>query len=269
MNAPHLARHREPGHRAWRSIWIASSARLTGLLAMTICSFAAETAPAPVALAPATATAVAPQFIPPDVIDFTALISSPPARGSPEEQAEIEFLLQLQAVRTPAQANRAKEIDEEKFFVFAREALGPWFTAAALPKTEALFAAAGTDFYAINRALKAKFDRKRPPYTDPRVTPCIKHSDTGSYPSGHAMQAGLWAALLTELFPEHETAIEARAADTAAYRLIGGVHFMSDCAAGGVVGRAIARELLKQSEFRRRLDEVRQEIAAARLKAAA
>src|SRR4051812_29072173 len=201
-------------------------------------------------------------FVADGALDYRALIAPPPAAGSLVTRAELEVVLQLQDLRTPALAKRAQEIEGENLFGFAADVVGPWFTAAHLPKTAALFAAVREDFIPVNRASKALWPRPRPPYADARVKPCVEFSDSGSYPSGHGIQSALWAALLSELMPAHAAGFHARALETRRLKLFTGVHYPSDLEAGRIVGEALAREMLRSPALQEALAAARAEIAA-------
>jgi acid phosphatase (class A) len=178
------------------------------------------------------ATASAAPFLSVNPLDLPALLPPPPAVGSPAALAELDTVLQAQTARTPAQAARCVQIEHETIWLFGADVLGPWFTAAHLPKTAAFFAAVRDDFIPVNRAAKALHPRQRPPFADPRIKPCVEFADTGSYPSGHGIQSSLWAALLAEIFPDHAAGFAQRAGETRHYKLLSGVHYPSDLAAG-------------------------------------
>jgi acid phosphatase (class A) len=97
----------------------------------------------------------------------------------------------------------------------------------------------------------------------------VEPADTGSYPSGHAMRAALWAALLGTAFPEQAAALQARAEETRWGRLLAGVHFPSDVEAGRTIGEALAREMLKHPAVQQALEQLRAEAAPFRHKKAA
>ncbi len=204
------------------------------------------------------------RFVADSALDLRALLPPPPAADSVVTRAELDVVLQLQDLRTPALAARAQVIEQETLFPFAADVVGPWFTADRLPKTAALFAAVRDDFLPVNRAAKAVWPRRRPPFADARVKPCVEFSDSGAYPSGHGIQSALWAALLTELMPDHAAGFQARAAETRRLKLFSGVHYPSDLEAGRLVGEALAREMLMSPALRAALAEARAEIAAAR-----
>lgn len=205
--------------------------------------------------------AAAAHFLAPGSIEPQKLIPPPPAADSLVEHAEIEVILNLQRARTPAQVARAQEIQNEDVFVFGSDVLGKWFAADNLPKTAAFFAALREDFTPVGHLTKKTFNRRRPPFQDARIKPCVEFSDTSSYPSGHATQSAMWATLLSEIFPDHAEGFAARAAETRWYRVIGGAHHPTDVEAGRILGEAEARELLKNPAVQKVIRELQAETA--------
>ncbi|HEY0862501.1 MAG TPA: phosphatase PAP2 family protein [Lacunisphaera sp.] len=201
------------------------------------------------------ASASAAPFLSPNPLDLPALLPPPPAAST-----ELDAVLQAQTARTSEQAARCVKIENETIWLFGAEVAGPWFTAANLPKTAAFFAAVREDFLPVNRAAKALYPRKRPPFADVRVKPCVEFADTGSYPSGHGIQSSLWAGLLAEILPDHAAGFAQRAGETRRYKLLSGVHYPSDLTAGQAVGEALARELLKNPAVRKIIAELRAEV---------
>ena len=202
-----------------------------------------------------------PRFYSASELNLRALLEPPPAPDSPFTRAELDVLVELQAGRTPEQAARCKRIEGEDLFLFGSEVVGPWFNAAALPKTAALFAAVQEDFRIVNRTSKALWSRRRPSFLDPRLKPCVEFADSPAYPSGHGIQSALWSALLGELMPEHAGGFQQRAAETRRYKLLSGVHYPSDLTAGQTVGEALARAMLRSPKLRAELEAVRVELA--------
>lgn len=240
--------------------------RLLPLLAACAVLAAPARAQAPAAPRPAadrTLLGHAPgQFPLPHPLDFAALLPPPPAAGSPTAKIELDQIFALQQSRTPEQAARCVQIENETLWLFGSEVLGSWFTEANLPKTAAFFARVREDFIAVNRAAKALHPRQRPPFVDERIKPCVEFKDTGAYPSGHGIQSSLWAGLLGEILPEHKDGFILRAAVTRNFKAISGVHYPSDLAAGQAVGEALARELLLNPDVQKALAEVRAEVTA-------
>jgi membrane-associated phospholipid phosphatase len=208
--------------------------------------------------------ALASNFLPPGALNLPSLLPPPIAPDSPTTKIEIDQILALQKTRTPEQAARCVQIETETVWLFGSEVVGPWFSEANLPKTAAFFAQVREDFIAVNRAAKELYPRKRPPFVDDRVKPCVECKDTPSYPSGHGIQSSVWAVLLGEIFPDQAGDFLLRAATTRNYKAISGVHYPSDLAAGQAVGEALGKALLKNPAVQKAIAELRAEAVIAR-----
>src|SRR5438045_2783097 len=127
------------------------------------------------------ASASAANFLAPGALNLPSLLPPPPAAGSPAARVELDQVFALQKARTPEQAARCAQIESEDIWLFGSEVVGPWFTAANLPKTAAFFALVREDFISVNRAAKELHPRKRPPFADERIQPCVECKDTPSY----------------------------------------------------------------------------------------
>lgn len=214
--------------------------------------------------APATAppTVAAVRFVRTEALDFRAILAAPPAAGSVAALADLDVVLQVQAWRTPEQIEWAKLVERDQVFNHAT-VLGAWFSAERLPVTAAFFKSLGDDLRAIDVASKLPFARPRPNVADPRVQPCVTLPTSTSYPSGSAMQALVWAELLAEMVPAKRTELIARAHRAGWGRVIGGVHWPSDVAAGRVLAAAYLAEARKNAVFRAALAAAQVEVTRA------
>lgn len=201
------------------------------------------------------------QFIKLDDIDVKSLLAAPPADGSPEQQAEIATLLDRQGKRTPDEVARAKSEEEDTVFTFA-DVLGPWFNDHDLPATATLMHEVQKETKSATNAAKKVWDRKRPFLSDTRLEPCVVLEKSASYPSGHATRGIVFATLLAEIFPEHREQLLARGKLIGEDRIIGGVHYPSDVAAGQKLGAAIAAKMLADPNFKAELEKVKDECLA-------
>jgi acid phosphatase (class A) len=208
---------------------------------------------------PAVKPEAAPRFLTADAVDRleSALPDPPPDRG-PIARGEGDLVLALQAQATPEARARAKSEEDFRVWAFA-DVLGPDFTKDKLVLTEALMRQAERDSAVVTRALKGRWDRKRPPLQDDRIAAAVGIPKDGSYPSGHATRAMLWAHLLAILAPEKEQELLQRARLVAYDRVIGGVHYPTDVAAGMTMGGLIADEIAKSPEFQSELRKAREE----------
>ena len=98
--------------------------------------------------------------------------------------------------------------------------------------------------------MKARYHRPRPfiAYPD-QAKPCIKKSSGYSYPSGHSSYSRAFANVLSDIIPERKAEFSAKADEIAQDRVIGGVHFPTDIAAGKVFGDLYHAELLKSEKY--------------------
>jgi acid phosphatase (class A) len=100
------------------------------------------------------------------------------------------------------------------------------------------------------RSAKERFRRLRPYVIEPRIEPCIDdvRGDL-SYPSGHAAYAFAMAGVLSDLVPERRAELAARAAEFARQRMICGVHFPSDLAAGKLAAEWVLQSARMNMEY--------------------
>jgi len=131
------------------------------------------------------------------------------------------------------------------------------FDVMALPVTSKLLSEVVKEQSAEASAAKKFFDRNRPWIVDPSIKTCEWHgfgNASTSYPSGHATLAFSTGAVLAALMPQKAQAILARAKDYAENRLVCGMHFRSDIAAGQELGTVVAVRLMQDPTFAREMD---------------
>jgi acid phosphatase (class A) len=183
-------------------------------------------------------------------LNLYRLLPPPPEAGSAAERAELDELLRLQASRTPADVQRAREDANISIFRFA-DALGnpPGFNPRALPLLSELFERIGRDEGLFMNPAKDAFGRPRPFVTEPRLSPVVPRPPSASYPSGHTTWAVAAAIVLSEMVPERRAQTLARADEYTHNREVGGVHYPSDVAAGHLAGTALAQQLFNSPRF--------------------
>lgn len=196
--------------------------------------------------------------------DFVAQFVAPPAADSAETRRELDQMLELQNNRTAAQAETAhadRKTEVARFY----GALGlPADRSPSLPALQRLAQRAEDDVRQYVRAAKYRFRRLRPYVIEPRMQPCIDDVQGDlSYPSGHATYGYFMALLLASMVPEREQALLARADEFARQRVVCGVHFPSDLAAGRTGAEWLVRKLLSTPGFARDADAAAQELRAA------
>ncbi|HTW94161.1 MAG TPA: phosphatase PAP2 family protein [Tepidisphaeraceae bacterium] len=204
----------------------------------------------------------APVLISRDAVDVIQLLPAPPTLQSEENQAEISLMLQLQKTRTKVDKQRIASEDGMSVFVFA-DVMGPWFNAQNCPKTADLFDQVESDSVYFASVGKEYWKRPRPYASVPALNPNGKIEKSASYPSSHSTRGTVYAELLADIFPDKRAAILERGRQLGWDRVIAGVHYPSDVAAGRVLGQALAQAFEKSPEYQQRLAAVKAELEEA------
>ena len=93
---------------------------------------------------------------------------------------------------------------------------------------------------------KHAYRRPRPGVIDRRLRAAVVVPTTPSYPSGHAVAAGAAAEVLAHLHPARAALHRERAEEAARSRVMAGVSYPSDVAAGLALGREVARRVIER-----------------------
>lgn len=91
--------------------------------------------------------------------------------------------------------------------------------------------------------LKLGFDVPRPVQLSPQIQPVLPTPGHASWPSGHATESYLMAALLNHLLPSdglRDVQLKRLAARVAVNRTVAGLHYPVDSAAGRLLGTSLA-----------------------------
>jgi acid phosphatase (class A) len=207
--------------------------------------------------------------------DGVAILGPPPAPDSPQGLADRATFEQTRALAdTPrwAQAVRDNDLSGPSAFKSLACAAGLTITPQAMPRTTTLLLRTGIDGSLVAAVPKKRFFRARPLIgNDAKI--CIAReawlNTNGSYPSGHSMMGWSWALVLAELVPDHADAVLARGRDFGESRVVCGVHFESDVAAGRTLGSAMVSKLHADKAFLADLAAARREVARFRASRAA
>lgn len=95
---------------------------------------------------------------------------------------------------------------------------------------------------------KYTYNRPRPSVFDPSLTTVIANPASPSYPSEYAVTAGAASAVLGYLFPDKAQEFEAQAQAAMHSRLLAGVEYPSDVAAGLELGRQVAAQVIERAQ---------------------
>jgi acid phosphatase (class A) len=193
------------------------------------------------------------------------LLPPPVSDGSAEQKSELAELQALAKTRSDERLKQARFDDETQNAEIFRSVI-PGFDPTKLPQTLKVLDAAKRESGLVSRAAKEYFDRKRPYEFDAALNVCAPHKGkNATYPSGHTTAGFSMAVTLAHLLPTQAGTVLARAKTYGESRMICGVHYRSDVAAGQVIGTAVALALLQNAEFQTEMAAAKAELVAAGL----
>lgn len=112
----------------------------------------------------------------------------------------------------------------------------------------ALMSAAMYDALIVAWGAKYAYNRPRPSAADPSLSPAVAVSPTPSYPCEHATAAGAASVILAHLFPNEASSLDQMAEEAGRTRVIAGVQYPSDVAAGLELGRAVGAAAVERAK---------------------
>lgn len=180
--------------------------------------------------------------------EIKSLLGQYPTLGSVSGLADLDTLLQYQNTRTKEECEYAASQDSvsiESLFVKNDGPLSKKEAKKLKIRLAFLYAEAGYNI------LKAKnlYERPRPYDSHSQLKPCIPKETSFSYPSGHTTLGRTLARTLSEIYPERAALFMKRSNEISRNRIIGGVHYPSDVAAGKILGDEIADVIVKSKAF--------------------
>jgi acid phosphatase (class A) len=178
-------------------------------------------------------------YLDPRQIDLTTLLPPPPNVSSTEERADEEKVSAAVRGRSSAELLEAREDSMRTVFFFSKS-IGPGFDSVRLPLTARFFSHVRSDVEQLVDRAKTYWNRRRPNGV---------RKARGSYPSGHAAFAAATAIVLSQLVPSKRDAIFRQARMFAENRILLGVHYPSDVAAGWTAGTLAAYAMMRGHAF--------------------
>lgn len=230
-------------------------------------------APTTPAAAPPPVVALPPGYLagkPP--VDILKLLPPPPQPGSAQDYADREiYTLTANTIGDPIWERARSQLNptSPEFIRQLSCALGTQISPQATPMTFQMFARAGIDLSGPMTVAKEFYKRPRP-FTTDKGKACDPISDDGigtrlgwAYPSGHSGVGWLWALILSDAAPVHADTLRAFGVATGDLRIACRVHWLSDVAAGRVLGTAVYQRVAETPEYRADVDRAREELAKA------
>jgi membrane-associated phospholipid phosphatase len=96
---------------------------------------------------------------------------------------------------------------------------------------------------------KAFYNRPRPNEMDPALLTVLPTPRSPSYPSEHAATAGAAATVLAYFFPDQASSFQSMAEEAARSRVLAGLQFPSDTAAGLALGQRVAEQVIARAKI--------------------
>ncbi len=188
-----------------------------------------------------------------DALPIDTVVSAFPDPNSAEQQTDMSQVLAYQSSRTSDDCKRANTEASISLNSFFGPAYGP-LTKAEVTQWKTFFNKVLVDADYFAEATKDYWQRPRPFSENSQVQPCIPKPSGYSYPSGHATISGVWARVLAKLDPSRAQAFMDRADQIALDRVMGGVHYPTDIAAGKALAEQVAEKLFANSDFQTDFD---------------
>lgn len=201
-------------------------------------------------------------YLNPDDVDLIRVLGPPPAPDSSAAKADLQGVLAAVQTRTDAEIKHVQADDRRTVFRFA-DVMGPNFRPENLPFATQFFQHVYEDGNAATLAAKNYFKRQRPFVVDPDIKIIVVQAPDFSYPSNHSTFGYEAGILLAAMVPEKSAAIFDRAADYAHDRVVAGVHFPTDVAAGRIAASVIDNTLLHNGRFRADFERAKSEVRTA------
>jgi acid phosphatase (class A) len=188
----------------------------------------------------------------------TARIGRPPDAATGSD--DLTAVLAAQAARTPASQESAIA-DAHQTLARFLEGMGATVDRHRLKEARRLFKDAAKALEATLAPVKTRFRRPRPFMDSDAVRPCpLPLPRSRSFPSTHAAIGTLFATLLAHVAPERAAMLAERGRDYGWSRVVCGLHYPTDVAAGRTGGRLVAEALLRDPGFVARLDRAAPEL---------
>jgi acid phosphatase (class A) len=255
-------------------------------LLLSACQLGAEPAPPAVGIMPPTDPLIIGELRPgsgylagflstAELPDSAALLASPPADGTAAAQADLERHAEARALRQTDRWAQAAADNELKFPAAVGSftcILGAAITETETPHLTTLLRRSLADAGRSTYAAKERYMRARP-FALLGQESCVPAAEEmlandGSYPSGHAAVGWIWGLILAGLAPDEANALLQRGYEFGDSRRICGVHWQSDVEAGRLMGAATFARLQSDPVFKAQFELARDELAAARSRAA-
>lgn len=178
----------------------------------------------------------------------------PPSFGTPQAALDLAEVQAAALTRTAADVETARRWGSGAAMsawtgrlleLIQRHSTDPGTSPPRFSRQIALFQTAAYD--ALVSAWNAKYcyRRPRPSDLDPAIAPAVAQADAPSYPSEHAVVAGVASVVLADFFPSEAATLRDDAWTAALSRVTAGTNYRTDVTAGIALGRDVGRAALR------------------------
>ena len=201
-----------------------------------------------------------------------------PANSSDQVRKELDYMLDLQAKRTPEQVTRVEflgnigywpsvnlvpshqsyEQNLKDLFFEGRELMGENVNAKNFPKVSKLLHGVMQDMRVMEFTIKYKLFRPRPYHLEPKLQPLMK-INSPSFASGHTLWAFIQAFTWSEVAPEKQKDFIALAEEIRRSREIMGIHYPSDNEASRLIAYGMLQYYFANDTFKKDLQAAQKE----------
>ena len=196
-------------------------------------------------------------------------LPEPPSNVSPVFATDLSAHIDGLITRTDKSSTDGdtaiSDVDDsaEYFCKIFSEVLGKTFSATDTPELYKLFNRIYLSAVDATQTCKSYYQRLRPyvQLNESTSYPAGEDAlrDNGSYPSGHACASWLYALVMSEIAPDYQEKLLARAFKYGNGRVITGYHWQSDVDMGRLVGAAAYARMHTNNDFMEQLQRATQE----------
>ncbi len=198
-------------------------------------------------------------------------VPAPPAEGSPAMLADVAASERLRALENSDRwllATKHAEVRPALALAHFECALGFRLTAEESPKLVSILGRVLHDANETAEFAKGRAFRPRPVGADADRPACQVVSAAGraspSYPSGSATVGAAYGHVFAALAPDQTEALDRIGHEIAVSRMICGMHYPADVAAGEALGQAVFDDIAATPAFVEDAEVARQELDRAR-----
>lgn len=187
------------------------------------------------------------------------LLNPPYKINSKEWNNDVDQIAKMQKQVDPAELTKAQEEKDVKPELITLT-IDKNLTRAAYPKLYHLLDRVSETTYDSAHNAKVFWFMKRPYLESAKVKALIEKSYSPAYPSGHTTFSFTQAKILSEIFPAKRSEFFKRADEISNHRVLVGMHYVQDVAAGKDLSLLVTGALMQNQDFLDDFDAAKEEV---------